>query len=97
MITDLPPVPVKVRIERMRMALAEIGIDGSPIFAHGDHVSCWVHAIPLQDLWRAEQIAGHHLVYCYACWEADGYREDKARTASCCAPPGIVDCGRTHR
>ena len=106
MISAAEPVPVEVRLERMRMALAEVGIDGSGLILArgpaGDRAIRVVEPTSSADkasMWRADQIAGTPHIFCFKCWEADLFNSvyDDDFVYTCLAPVGVYDCGRSDR
>lgn len=92
----------EVIVERIKMCLAEVGIDGSGVSQQQG--GFWApRAVPSVAFWRASQISGHTEVFCYECWKADAYSpglrdwDPHAWIYSCLGNRGQYDCGRTDR
>lgn len=90
--------PTEVLYERMQMAYGDTGLDPSLITFNPNRLPGGVEMLggsPVM-FWRAAQICGSEYVNCFRCWLADAMFYGRF-CASCDAPRGVYDCGRTDR
>ena len=98
MISTAEPVPSEVRLERIRMALAEVGAAPEAVWIEDGCAVFEADVISRPTAWRAQQITRPTLIYCFKCWEADDCNTAPGLFArTCVAPVGVYDCGRSDR
>jgi hypothetical protein len=90
---------MEAAVERVRMALAEVGIDPDVAYLNSSGRPVFDAAgVDRRLIWRAKEVAGAGRPMCWGCWDEWSPKALRSASASDCDATSrlVDDCGRTR-